>query len=409
MTLFGSLFNSLEDPEVPISSANVVELFGGELKNDAGVDVNEKKALGIMAVWCAVTLISGTIASLPLHAYKAGDSGERVRLPGTSAAAKLLASPHPDLTPFELWETVLSHMLLWGNAFLWKAPFEGQKGIAGLHLIHPSRVKVGRVKSGKLAGRKIFALDGSEPFTEDEILHIPGFGYDGTCGVSPIRAARQGLGLALAAEKFGAKLFGSGSLATGVLQTDARLTEPQADALAKRWREKRAGLESAHSTLILDSGAKFQQLTIPPEDAQFLESRRFQISEIARLFRVPPHMLMDTDKSTSWGSGIEQQSIGFVVFTLRPWLTRIEQRVTRIIAPEKAYARFSIEGLLRGDAAARKEFYTGLWNLGALSTNEIRGLEDMAPVEGGDVRYRPLNMGELGTTDSTPTGVPDAS
>lgn len=401
MTIFGKLFNAtIESPEVPISSASIVELVGGETPVDAGVSVSEKTSLGIAAVWCAVTLISGTIASLPLHAYKAGEAGERVRLPGTSRAAQLLASPHPDLTPFELWETVLSHLLLWGNAYLWKAPFEGMHGVANLHLIHPSRVKVGRVKSGKLAGRKIFALDGSDPYTEDDILHIPGFGYDGTCGVSPIRAARQGLGLALAAEKFGAKLFGSGSLATGVLQVEQRLTPDQADSLAARWREKRAGLESSHSTIILDSGAKFHQLTIPPEDAQFLESRSFQISEIARLFRVPPHMLMDTDKSTSWGTGIEQQSIGFVVFTLRPWLTRIEQRVTRIIAPEKAYARFAIEGLLRGDAAARKDFYTGLWNLGALSTNEIRALEDMAPVEGGDLHYRPLAMGELGTTDN---------
>lgn len=408
MTIFGRLVNAtIESPETPISSTTIMEAFGGEAV-DAGVTVNEKKSLGIAAVWCAVTLISGTIASLPLHAYKAGEAGERVKLPPTSAAARLLASPHPDLTPFEVWETVLAHLLLWGNAYLWKAPYEAERGIAALHPIHPSRVKVGRVKAGPLAGKKIFSLDGVEAFTETEILHIPGFGYDGVCGVSPIRAARQGLGLAMAAEKFGAKLFGSGSLATGILQTEQKLTPEQADALAVRWREKRSGLNSAHSTIILDSGAKFEQLTIPPEDAQFLESRSFQISEIARLFRVPPHMLMDTDKSTSWGTGIEQQSIGFVVFTLRPWLTRIEQRMTRIIAPEKAYARFAIEGLLRGDAAARKEFYNGLWQLGALSTNEIRALEDMAPVDGGDVHYRPLNMGQLGTTDSSPTGASDA-
>ena len=398
MTIFGRLFNAtIESPEVPISSPEILKLVDGE-PVDAGVVVNEQKSLGITAVWCAVTLISGTIASLPLHAYRVGADGSRVRLTSGTAAA-LLDKPHPDMMPFELWETVLSHVLLWGNAYLWKG-FNQNRQLAELWPIHPGKVRAGRAKDGA----KVYAING-EPFTDIEILHIPGFGYDGVCGVSPVRAAKQGLGLALAAEKFGAKLFGSGSLATGVLQAEQRLTQKQADMLAARWKEKRAGLDNAHSTIVLDSGAKFHQLTIPPEDAQFLESRSFQISEIARMFRVPPHMLMDTDKSTSWGTGIEQQSIGFVVYTLRPWLTRVEQRLTSILKPQPAYARFVVEGLLRGDSASRKEFYSGMWSLGALSTNEIRALEELPPVEGGDVRYRPLNMGELGTADATTTGV----
>ncbi|MBK8399934.1 MAG: phage portal protein, partial [Propionivibrio sp.] len=164
-------------------------------------------------------------------------------------------------------------------------------------------------------------------------------------------------------------------------------------------------LGSAHGTIVLDSGAKFHQLTIPPVDAQFLESRAFQVSEVARIFGVPPHMLMDTEKSTSWGTGIEQQSIGWVVYTLRPWLTRLEQRITKLVRPSKLYVKFRVEGLLRGDSAQRAAFYRAMWSLGALSTNEIRALEDMDPVEGGDVRYRPLNMGVLGTADSA--NVPD--
>ena len=143
------------------------------------------------------------------------------------------------------------------------------------------------------------------------------------------------------------RLFGSGSLATGVLQSEQRLSQEQADAIQARWKAKRTGLTSAHEVIVLDSGASSIELSIPPADAQFLESRRFQIAEIARMFGVPSHMLMDTERSTSWGTGIEQQSIGFVVYTLRPWLTRVEQRVSRLVRPHAAYARYAVEGLLR--------------------------------------------------------------
>jgi len=400
VTIFGRLFNAtIESPEVPISSANIVELFGGE-KVDAGVTVDEVKSLGLSAVWCAVTLLAGTIGSLPLHAYRESEGAGRVKLTSGRAAA-LLSNPHPDMTPMELWEVVVGHLLLWGNAYLWKG--EDQLGrLREFWPIHPGRVRAGRASDGT----KVYSIDG-EAFADREILHIPGFGYDGVCGVSPVRAARQGLGLAMAAEKFGAKLFGSGSLATGILQTEQRLDAGQADQIQARWQAKRAGLENAHSTIVLDSGAKWTQLTIPPEDAQFLQSRAFQISEIARMFRVPPHMLMDTDKSTSWGTGIEQQSIGFVTYTLRPWLVRIEQRLSRVIRPEAAYAHFSVEGLLRGDSKQRADFYREMWSLGAFNTDDILALEERPPVPDGkgQVRYRPLNFGLLGTADDT-TGAP---
>lgn len=403
MTLLGPVFqaqNSLENPQTPLSSPNIVSLFGGGT-TAAGVSVTETSSLGLPAVWRAVNLIAGTAASLPLHAYRA-DGSARVKVTSGRAAA-LLGSPHPDMTPFELWEIVYTHLLLWGNAYL-RVLGSPSMPTAELWPIHPGRVQVGRTSE---VGRKVYAIDGGkEVHTDDTLLHIPGFGYDGVCGVSPIRAARQGLALALAAEEYGAKLFGSGSLATGILQTEQRLTSSQADAIQKRWQAKRAGMSSAHSTIVLDAGAKFHQLTIPPEDAQFLQSRSFQISEVARMFGTPPHMLMDTEKSTSWGTGIEQQSIGFVVYTLRPWLTRVEQRMTRLLSPQAVYARYAVEGLLRGDSAQRAAFYKAMWDIGVLSTNEIRDLEERAPTEGGDVRYRPLNMGELGTSDTTTQEVP---
>jgi len=393
---------SIENPELPLTSTALVDFLDGA-KSLAGTTVNEKTSMGMPAVWRAVTLNAGTAASLPLHAFKGGDETRQPLMSGQ--AADLLAEPHPDLTPFELWEIVYGHLQLWGNAYLRKLRNRfGQ--VVELWPIHPSQVRVGR---DSMSALKIYQVTNElgqlEPHTDQTILHIPGFGYDGVCGVSPIRAARQGLGLALAAEEYGARLFGSGSLASGILQTEQRLTQEQADSLKIRWEGKVQGLANAHTAVVLDAGAKFQQLTIPPEDAQFIESRRFQISEIGRLFGVPAFLMGETEKSTSWGTGLEQQATGWVTFDLRRWLVRVEQRLTQMLRPSKVYARYSVEGLLRGDSAARAAWYKAMWEIGVFSTDDIRALEERSPVEGGDVRYRPLNMGVLGAPDpaSEPT------
>jgi HK97 family phage portal protein len=403
---------TLENPSTPLTSSTILD-FLGVAKSHSSKRVNEVQALGMAAVWRAVNVTANVPAALPFHAYRQ-DGETRVRATGQAAA--LLDDPHPDLPPFDLWRCVYVHRRLWGNAYLRKLKNAfGQ--VVELWPIHPSRVKVGRVSQGVASevGRKVYVIDGDadNPLTDEEILHLPGLGYDGICGVSPIRLARESIGLALAAEEFGAKLFGSGSLATGILQTEQRLTNNQADALHKRWREKRAGLQSAHDTIVLDKGATFQQLTIPPEDAQFLESRTFQITEVCRWFGIPPFLMFQTEKSTSWGTGLEQQLLGWIMIDLQPELTGVEQRVTRMLRPQQVYARYSIEGLLRGDSAARSAFYTAMFAVGALNTNEIRGLEERGPVEGGDVRYRPLNMGVLGqpdpstSTEPAPAGDPE--
>lgn len=395
---------TLESPQVPISSASILD-FLGVRPTDSGVNVTEVTSLGMPAVWQSVNLIAGTCASLPLHAFRKGDRSRKILTTGQSA--NLLDDPHPDLVPYDFWEIVHGHRLLWGNAYILKLRNAiGQ--IVELWPIHPARVKVGRVGAGgdpDLMGQKVYAVDGGEDaggltyVGNREILHLPAFGYDGISGVSPIRIARQGIGLSLAAEEYGARLFGNGSLASGILQTEQRLKQEQADLLASRWKQKHSGLRTAHEVVVLDAGAKFQQLTIPPDDAQFLESRQFQVREVARIFGVPPHMLMDVEGSTSWGTGIEEQTLGFVIFTLRRWLIRTEQAVTKMLKPDTVYAKFSLEGLLRGAPKDRADFYTKLWNIGVLSTNDIRELEDMSPVDGGDIRYRPLNMGLLGGGD----------
>ena len=407
MTMLGRVMAaSIENPQVPLSSASILEYIGGGHGTHAGVRVNEEKSLALSAVYRSVNIIASSSAGLPLHAYRPAPSGGREILT-TGQAAELLDNPHPDLTPFELWELAYAHGALWGNSYQRK--LRDQMGVVHeLWPIHPGRMKVGRSSE---TGAKVYVIDGNtdQPLSDYELLHIPGFGYDGICGVSPIRAARQGLGLALAAEEYGAKLFGEGSLATGILQTEQRLTQKQADALHDRWKARRSGLQNAHDTIVLDSGAQFHQLSIAPEDAQFLQTRAFQVEEIARWFGIPPHMLGSTEKVTSWGSGIEEQTLGFVTWTLRAWLTRYEQRITKILKPGPVYAHYAIEGLLRGNAKTRAEFYKALWEIGVLSTNDILALEERAPVEGGDARYRPLNMGELGKFDTSTTGAVHAN
>lgn len=399
MTFLGSVIDArnatVESPEVPLTDTSLLELFGG-VPTKSGVNVTETSALGMAAVWRAVQITSNVPASLPFHAYRQDGI---VRVKATGHAADLLDDPHDDMTPFELWQTAYVHKRLWGNAYLRK--LRDQLGrVRVLWPVHPGRVKVGRESE---AGRKVYAIDGGrEVHSDNTILHLPGLGYDGICGVSPIRAARESIGMGLAAQEYGARLFGSGALATGILQTEQRLTQSQADALSTRWKEKRTGLESAHGTVVLDKGAKFHQLTIPPEDAQFLESRRFQVTEVCRWFGVPPFLMFETEKSTSWGTGLEQQALGWLKFDLGPELTAVEQRITKhVLRPSAVYARYALEGLLRGDSEARSKFYRSMWDIGALSTNEIRAYEEQPPVEGGDTRYRPLNMGLLGTHEAS--------
>lgn len=392
---------SLENPQVPITSASVLQLFGLQ-PTVASKSVTERSSLGMSAVWRAVNLIAGTCASLPLHAYKA-DGPARVR--ATGAGAALLEKPHPDLTPMELWELGYASILTWGNAYYFKV-FSALGVLKELWWINPARVRAGRATDGT----KVYEVDGGEHvLTDSQVLHIPGMSVDGIVGLSPIRVAREGIGLSLAAEEFGARMFGSGMLTTGILTTDQEIDQDDADRIKARWKAGGTGLASAHDIRVIGSGAKYQQLSLPPQDAQFVETRRFQIEEVARIFGIPPHMLGETAKSTSWGTGLEEQTLGFLTYTLRPWLTRFEQRISKIIGPETVYARYSVEGLLRSNSQARAAYYRQLWELGVLSTNDIRALEEMAPIDGGDARYVPLNFGLLGDPDPAAAQPPEGN
>ncbi|MFJ8555304.1 phage portal protein [Streptomyces sp. NPDC093676] len=397
MSLFG-LFDrraSPENPAMPLTDTSLLEWLGGP-RVESGVQVSERSALHMPAVWRSVAVIAGVSAALPLHTYTAGTK-DRLDSP-------LLDDPHPELTPLELWRLAYVHRVLWGNAYIQKlrAP-SGQ--VKELWPVAPDRVQVAREKPSpdNPTGKWFWATDDWGTvwrLTSRDMLHIPGLGYDGLTGCSPVRAAAQGIGLAQAAELGAAKLFGRGNMVSGVLQTEQRLTAEQASKLKAAWQSKVGGIENAHEVAVLDSGASFQPVTMPLRDAQFLESREFQISEIARMFGVPLFLLMETAKSTSWGTGLEQQAQGWVTFDLAPtWLAPTEQRITKELLPAGQYAHYALQGLLRGDTAARATFYRAMRDTGVMSANDIRYLEELPPILGpeGDLRLQPTYMAPLGS------------
>ncbi|MFE7347517.1 phage portal protein [Streptomyces fimicarius] len=398
MSLFGLFENraSIENPAVPLTDQSLAEWMGGT-PTDAGVPVSERSSLHTPAVWRAVALIAGVSAALPLHTYKTGTKDR--------ADSPLLDDPHPELTPLELWRLAYVHRVLWGNAYQQKmrAP-SGQ--VKELWPIGPDRVDVKRVKpkDGVPGGKRFFVTDDwgvVHALTSYDVMHIPGLGYDGLKGLSPVALAAQGISLAQAAEKGAARLFGRGNLMSGVLQTEQRLTADQAKALKAGWRAKIGGIENAHEIAVLDSGASFQPVTMPLKDSQFLESREFQITEISRMFGVPPFLLMATEKSTSWGTGLEQQAQGFVTWDLAPtWLAPTEQRISKELLPVgKEYAKYQLGGLLRGDSSSRATFYRAMRDTGVMSANDIRALEDLPPISGpeGDTYLQPTYMAPLGS------------
>ena len=394
MTFLGRVFErrGLENPVVPLTAASLVDWLSGTV-NDSGMRVTEKTAFGMPAVYRAVALIAGACASVPLEGFDRTDHLRRVDIP-------VLSEPSPGVTAYEFWEHAYMCLLVYGNFYAFKGT-DSRGTVTSLEAISAASVKAGLVKAARSDGNptgKVFLVaqegGGEKTFTPEQVFHIPGIGYDGVSGVSPIRLAAQGIGMALAAEKYSAKQFASGSLMAGVLQTDQRITPEQADELSARWRSKVAGLARAHDIVALGAGAKFQPIQMPNTDIQMIDSRRFQVVEVARIYGIPPHMLGDVERSTSWGTGIEQQSIGFVTYTLKPWLTRSEQRVSLEVAPGGTFAKYNLNSLMRGDSQQRAAYYSALHQMGALNADEIREDEGMAPIPdgAGQTYLTPLNM-----------------
>ncbi len=378
-------------------SAELYELLAGS-PAASGVAVNESSAMRVTAVYACVRLIAGAIASLPLAVYRRTESGrERVR---NDLWWLLNEQPCPTVSAAVFWEYLVAQMLLSGDAL---AEIERGRGGAIRQLVPLDSRSVGiRRIEGRL--RYEFCRDGEWlGRDQDDILHIPGFGFDGTRGMSVIRhAAREAIGLALAAEAFSSRFFASGAHPDVALKVPGKMTQEQIDNLRRIWASKYGGAHNASLPIVLTEGTDLKEVTLSAQDSQLIEARRFQVADIARAFGVPPHMVGETDKSTSWGSGIEQQGIGFVQYTLAPHLNRIEQEINRkCLRTERLFVEFNVEGLLRGDSKARAEYYTralgGTQNPAWMTPNEIRRLENLPPVAGGDHLAQPKDFNDAGS------------
>lgn len=353
----------------------------------AGERVNENTALALSAVWACVNLLSGTISSLPLMVYKVGAKGARTVATDHPLYSLLHDSPNADQTAVDFWDFMCSSIELRGSAYARKVK-TGAKLIA-LEPIAPDVVTVRRLNSGHLEYR--WSQDG-QSFVEREgaVLHIRGFGGDPLGGLSTLKFARNAFGLATAIDRSAGGMFANGMRPSGVLTLPNTLRPDQRDDIEKGLQNKFTGAMNAGRPMVLEGGTTWQQLTISPEDAQMLESRAFSVEEICRFFGVPPVMIGHTSKTTSWPTGVEQQGLILQKFTLRRRLKRIEQAIEKqLLTPfDRANGitvEFNLEGLLRGDSAARSAFYREMTAIGAMTINEVRSLENLPPVAGGDV------------------------
>ncbi|RSI19073.1 Phage portal protein [Streptococcus sanguinis] len=376
-------------------------LFG---RTTSGKTVNERTALQTTAVYACVRILSETIASLPLHVYRYTEGG---KTKDTEHALYTLLhdEPNPDMTSFVFRETLMSHLLIWGNAY--SQILRDRSGqVIGLYPLLPDQMSVHRSEKGKLyyvynryeEDNPNFQEKGSIVLSQEEVLHIPGLGFDGLIGYSPIALAKNAVGMTLACEEYGASFFGNGANPGGVLEHPGILKDP--GKVRDSWNAVYQGTRNAHKVAVIEEGMSYKQIGIPPEEAQFLETRKFQINEIARLFRIPPHMVGDLEKSSF--SNIEQQSLEFVKYTLDPWVVRFEQALKKsLLLPEEKkthFIKFNVDGLLRGDYQSRMNGYAIGRQNGWLSTNDIRELEELNPIppeEGGDLYLINGNMTKL--------------
>jgi HK97 family phage portal protein len=373
----------------------------------AGTRVGEHNAMTLPVVYSAVGIIADSVAQLPIAVMWAAD-GKREERRDHAASQVLSNRPNPYMMPFTLRGTIQSHALLWGNGYM-EIQRDGAGRPIGLWPLLPDRTD--RWSPNPAEGYRTTINGSMEHLPVENVVHIPALGFDGLRGYSPVWMARQAVGLGLALEEFAGKFFANDAKSGGFLEHPAKLSEEAKEKIIESM-DRQGGLTNAHRMKVLEEGMKFHQTTIPPEDAQFLESRNFQIEEIARLYRVPLHMLMNQSKDTAWGSGIAQMMLGFLTFTLAPWIIRWEQELSAKLLTAKEiadgyYLKFNVSALLRGDATARQAFYTAALSpqTGWMSRNEVRALEDLNPDDVQNQTTSAAKPGDFGTT-SSPTESP---
>lgn len=363
----------------------------GARRTVSGISVNERNAMHVSAVFASIRLIAETVASLPFIVYRRLDRGKE-RLPGHRVYRLLHDQPNEDMTAMVFRETLLSHVLAWGNGYA-AILRNGNGQPMDLYPIMPDKVSVERLRGGLIVYRVRDEVGGETIMRPRDVLHIPGLGFDGIVGYSVVRMARESLGLTVAAEQYGAAFFGNNANAGGVIEVPNALSDTAYSRLRDSWEARHRGPENAHKVAILEQGAKFDKTSIPPEDAQFLETRKFQVEDVARWFHVPPHKIGHLERSTF--SNIEHQALEFVTDTIRPWLVRTEQEVKRkmFMANEQdLFAEHLVDGLLRGDIKSRYDAYASAIQNGWMTRNEAREIENRNPLDGLDEPLAPLNM-----------------
>ena len=398
MGFLSGLFRSRDAPRNS-TSGSAYRFFMGN--STSGKRVNERSAMQMTAVYSCVRILSEAVAGLPLHLYQYTDKSSKEKAVDNLLYFLLHDEPNTEMTSFVFRETLMTHLLLWGNAYS-QIIRNGKGEVVGLYPLMPDRMTVNRNEKGQLYYEYMVSSDDAKTLKDGtvrlspyDVLHIPGLGFDGLVGYSPIAMAKNAIGLAIAAEEYGSKFYANGATPSGILEYPGTVKEP--DKVRESWNAGFGGSSNAHKIAVLEEGMKYTPISISPNEAQFLETRKFQINEIARIFRVPPHMVGDLEKSSF--SNIEQQSLEFVKYTLEPWLVRWEQAMQRSLIPQddksEYFIKFNVDGLLRGDYQSRMQGYATARQNGWMSANDIRELEnlDRIPAEdGGDLYLINGNM-----------------
>lgn len=395
---FSLLFHSRDKPTNSTNGSGYRFFMGS---STAGKAVTERSAMQMTAVYSCVRILAEAIAGLPLHLYCYKEDGGKEKAIRHPLYLLLHDEPNPEMSSFVFRETLMTHLLLWGNAYA-QIIRNGKGEVVALYPLMPNRMTVDRDAAGQLFysyqksnGDAPTMDSGTVILKPSDVLHVPGLGFDGLVGYSPIAMAKNAIGLAIATEEYGAKFFANGATPGGLLEYPGTVKDP--DRVRDSWNKGFSGSQNAGKVAILEEGMKYTPISIAPEQAQFLETRKFQINEIARIFRIPPHMIGDLEKSSF--SNIEQQSLEFVKYTLDPWVVRWEQSLSRaLFTPEEKkqyFFKFNVEGLLRGDYQSRMNGYATARQNGWMSANDIRELEnlDRIPAEdGGDLYLINGNM-----------------
>ena len=414
MGFFSGIFRSRDAPQNRTAGSGYTFFLGG---TTSGKAVTERSAMQMTAVYSCVRILAEAVAGLPLHLYRYKDDGGKEKAIDHPLYLLLHDEPNPEMSSFVFRETLMTHLLLWGNAYA-QIIRNGKGEVVALYPLMPNKMTVDRDANGQLyyqytrSNEEAPTMKGTTVnLHPSDVLHIPGLGFDGLVGYSPIAMAKNAIGMAIACEEYGAKFFANGAAPGGVLEHPGTIKDPE--RVRQSWQSTFGGSGNANKIAVLEEGMKYTPIGISPEQAQFLETRKFQINEIARIFRVPPHMVGDLEKSSF--SNIEQQSLEFVKYTLEPWLIRWEQSIQRSLlsTDEKPlyFVKFNVDGLLRGDYASRMNGYATARQNGWMSANDIRELEnlDRIPAEdGGDLYLINGNMLPLGSAGAFANIVTDS-